>query len=327
VQSDLEVWPVNLADAVRTATLLLLLGVFAWSLYRRFDRAAGLDYSRPRAAPARRTGWVGLFPIAWGLVTGALPVAVILTLALLRVETSGLQWNNLTLSHFAEVLGLGQRGFRALTTSVELALAASLLSLGVASAVALAQRSGRRSDQALDLVTTLLNALPGVVLAVALVLVWNAPWNPVPLYGHRGILLLAYTTVLLPLALRYAKTAAARVTPGFIVASRVHGLSSAAVTGRIALPLMLPPLLAGFVIAFAFGLREFVTSVLLQPPGVDTVSTFIFNQAQQGNRGAAMAMSIVSLAVSLAAVGALRLMQARPAARGTTLLRTDPIRA
>ena len=219
--------------------------------------------------------------------------------------------------------GTGSR----MTSGAARAITASALSLALASGVALAQRSGRSSDQALDLVTTLLNALPGIVLAVALVLVWNAPWNPVPLYGRRGILLLAYTTVLLPLALRYAKTAAARVTPGIVVATRVYGLRGAIIVGRIVLPLMLPPLLGGGIVAFAFGIREFVTSVLLQAPGVDTVSTFIFSEAQQGNGGAAMAMSVISLTVSFAAIAVLRLMQGRPTARGTALLRADTMRA
>jgi iron(III) transport system permease protein len=324
VQHDLDVWPINLTGAVRTATVLLLLGAFAWSLYRRFDRAAGLDYTGPRRGSGRRPGWGGLLVAAWAIVTGILPLLTVAMLALLRAETAGLQWRNITAAHFAEVLRPQARGLRALTTSVELALGAAALSLVLASGIALAQRSGRPGDRALDLVTTLLAALPGIVLAVALVLVWNAPWNPVPLYGHRGILLLAYTTVLLPLALRYAKTAAARVAPELVVAARVHGVPGAAVLGRIVLPLMLPPLLGGGVLAFAFGVREFVTSVLLQPPGVDTVSTFIFSEAQQGNGGAAMAMSMISLAVSLAAVAALR---AATASRGAALLRAEALPA
>ncbi len=325
VESDLDIWPINLIDATRTAVVLLALGVFAWSLYRRCDRAAGLDYSRPDGAGRRRIGWAGLLVCAWALLVGVLPIAVMLILALLRADTLGLHWSNVTLVHFAEVLRPGHSGFGALLTSVELAFVASVLSLLLASAVAFAQRSGGRSDQALDLVTTLLSALPGIVLGVALVLVWNAPWNPIPLYGHRGLLLLAYVSVLLPLALRYAKTATARVTPGFIVAARVHGLRGMSTAFHIVLPLMLPPLLGGFAIAFAFGLREFVVSVLLQPPGVDTVATFIFNEAQQGNRGAAMAMSVISLVVSFAAVFALRLAEGRSRGRSSSLFRAGAL--
>ncbi|HVM32902.1 MAG TPA: ABC transporter permease subunit [bacterium] len=308
IQTDLEVWPVDLADATHVALVLLALGIFAWSLYGRFDRALDLDYGPPAPA-ARKMGWAGIFVALWAILAGVLPILIMVILALLKAETAGIRADNFTLAHFGEVLRPGQRGFEALGTSAGLAFVGSFLSFGVACALALLQQGGRRGDRGLDLVTTALNALPGVVLAVALVLVWNAPWNPLPIYGHRAILLLAYMTVLLPMALRYAKTAAARVSPGFVTAARVHGLGWLSIGRYVVLPLMTPPLLGGFAVAFAFGLREFVTSVLLQPPGVNTVSTFIFNEALQGNEGAAMAMSVVSLVVSFAALFALRATQ------------------
>lgn len=308
IQSDLDVWPINLAAATRTAVVLLGMGLLAWSLYRRYDRVAGLDYSRPRGTNAGLS-WMGLLASAgiavWVLVTSVLPIAVLVILSVLRADTLGVHWNNLTLLHFATVLTPGRSGFQSLATSFNLAWSASLASLFIATLIAFAERSGRRSDRALDLVSTLLNALPGVVLAVALVLVWNAPWNPLPLYGHTALLFVAYVSVLLPLALRYAKTAVARVEPALLTAARVHGVSMVASLTCIAFPLMLPPLIGGFSIAFAFAMREFVTSVLLQPPGTNTVSTFIFNEAQQGNAGSAMAMAVVSLGLSLTAVSVL----------------------
>jgi ABC-type sulfate transport system permease component len=53
---------------------------------------------------------------------------------------------------------------------------------------------------------------------------------------------------------------------------------------------------------------------------VDTVATFIFSEAQQGNGGAAMAISVISLAVSLAAVAALRFAERQAATRATDLV-------
>jgi len=33
-----------------------------------------------------------------------------------------------------------------------------------------------------------------VMLVTGLILFWNAPWNPLPLYGHAAILVVAYLT-------------------------------------------------------------------------------------------------------------------------------------
>jgi iron(III) transport system permease protein len=325
IQSNLDVWPINLAAATRTAVVLLGMGLLAWSLYRRYDRVAGLDYSRPRSTNAS-TSWIGVLASAgiagWVFFTSVLPIAALTILALLRADTLGVHWDNLTLRHFAAILIPGRSGFQALSTSFNLAWSSSLSAFLIATLVAFVERSGKRIDRALDLVTTVLNALPGVVLAVALVLVWNAPWNPLPLYSHTTLLFVAYISVLLPLALRYAKTATARVEPDLLTAARVHGISSGTIATHIAFPLMLPPLIGGFSIAFAFAMREFSTSVLLQPPGTNTVSTFIFNESQQGNTGSAMAMAVVSLSLSLATVGILHsLLWWKKRRRNTTMPR------
>lgn len=328
IQSNLDVWPINLAAATRIAVVLLGMGLLAWGFYRHYDRVAGLDYSRPRSTNAGFS-WTGVLASAgiagWVLFTSVLPIAVLVILALLRADTLGIHWNNLTLQHFATVLMPGRSGFQALTTSFNLAWSSSLVALLIATLVAFAERSGKRIDHALDLVTTMLNALPGVVLAVALILVWNAPWNPLPLYSHTALLFVAYVSVLLPLALRYAKTATTRVEPNLLTAARVHGVSPTTIIIHITLPLMLPPLIGGFSIAFVFAMREFVTSVLLQPPGTNTVSTFIFNEAQQGNSGSAMAMAVVSLSLSLATVGILySLLWWKRRRHNTTGLRKAP---
>ncbi len=308
IQSDLDVWPINLAGASRTAVILLALGIVAWGLYTHFERAGLIDYS---SAPLRTQGnrrfSAGWLVVVWVGLTSLMPIGVIVLLSLMRADTVGFLWTNLTLQHFIALLRPGSNSFEALSTSAYLAFSSSVVSLLVASAIALLVRLGRPGDQWLDFVTTLLNAIPGIVLAVGLILVWNAPWNILPVYGYPAMLIVAYITVLMPLALRYAKVAVARIETGHLAAAQVHGVGTMYLMSRVVAPLMLPVLFGGFMITFSLAMRELVTSLLLQPPGVTTVSTFIFNQAQQGNEGEVMAMSVLSIVVTVGAIGMVRL--------------------
>ena len=60
----------------------------------------------------------------------------------------------------------------------------------------------------------------------------------------------------------------------------------------------MPALGASLMIVFAIASRELVTSLLLAPSGVQTVSIFIWRQFEQGSIGQGMAMGVVSMAVS-----------------------------
>ena len=56
----------------------------------------------------------------------------------------------------------------------------------------------------------------------------------------------------------------------------------------------------GFAMTLIVTLRELVTAKLLQPPAFYTISLFIDSQFEQGNQQAAMALAVVSVAITLA---------------------------
>ncbi|WZB71771.1 hypothetical protein WJ968_08350 [Achromobacter xylosoxidans] len=65
------------------------------------------------------------------------------------------------------------------------------------------------------------------------------------------------------------------------------------------LPLVLPALAASMLMVFAVASRELVTSLLLAPVGVQTVSIYVWRQFEQGSVGEGMAMATVAVAASL----------------------------
>lgn len=298
-------WPIDLPGASVLSVVLAAMALLAFVLQHRL--AAGKDFEtqtgKPVASPARTLG-----PWRWPVLLGfgcvamlatAAPLFSILATAFSGTLSGGLSVANLTTSHFAALLAQGAEGLEALATSLSLALGTSLVTgvLGFLCAWCVV-KSTMRARVLIDALSLLPHALPGIVVGVGLILAWNLPFWPVTPYNTWGILLLSYSCLLLPYPVRYTSAALRQMAASLEAAARVHGAPSGVTLRRITLPLVMPALGASLMIVFAIASRELVTSLLLAPSGVQTVSIFIWRQFEQGSIGQGMAMGVVSMAVS-----------------------------
>lgn len=201
----------------------------------------------------------------------------------------------------------------ALSTSVGLALGTSLVTglLGFLAAWLVVVRR-IRGAALIDALSLLPAALPGVVVGVGLILLWNQPFWPVTPYNSWPILLLSYCCLLLPWPVRYVSSALKQLGSNLEPAARVHGASALAALRHIVIPLVFPSLLAAMLMVFAIASRELVTSLLLAPAGTQTVSVFIWRQFEQGSVGQGMAMASIAMTTGLALMlTALAILQRR----------------
>lgn len=304
---DLRVsdWPIDLPGAAILSLVLVVLsfGAFLvqrWLLTRRSYQTTN---GKPQAFEKRALGvWtlpvVAAFTLVIFLAT-VVPLLAILATALSRTISGGLTWSNLGFSNFINIFSDGTGALRALTTSLSLGVAAALFTgiLGALSAYAVV-KTRMRGRQILDVLTILPNALPGIVVAVGLILAWNQPWLPVTPYNTALILLLAYCCILLPQPVRYATAAFHQVGDNLEAAARVFGASPLTAFRRILLPLILPSLMASMLLVFAVATRELVASIIVAPVGVQTISTYIWRQFEQGSVGLGMAMAFLTILIT-----------------------------
>jgi len=96
------------------------------------------------------------------------------------------------------------------------------------------------------------------------------------------------------------------------------GASEAGAFFRVVLPLVLPGMLSGFVLAFCLSIGELGATLMVYPPGFSTVTLAIYALALRGFYYQAAALSVVMLAVSFAAL--LLLSQLRTRMRWATWL-------
>ena len=234
------------------------------------------------------------------LIAVALPLASMLATAFSGTLSGGLAFSNLTLRHFAALFDVHGDALSALSTSLSLASATALIAgaTGFLASWLVVVRKIRGAAM-IDGLSLLPAALPGIVVGVGLILAWNRSFWPVTPYNTWGILLLAYCCLLLPYPVRYVSAALKQIGGNLDAAARVHGASAAQTLRLILLPLVLPSLLASMMMVFAVASRELVTSLLLSPAGVQTVSVFVWRQFEQGSVGDGMAMASVAVLLSL----------------------------
>jgi len=305
-------WPIDLSGASVLSLLLAVLALTAFFLQHRLlaNRNFETQSGKPVATTPRELGvWRWPVLIVFGVIAGTAtlaPLFAIAVTAFTRTLSGGLNIGNLTLSHFNALWSDGD-GASALTTSLSLATLTAFITgtLGLLSAWTIV-KTRIRGRALLDALTLMPHALPGVVVGVGLILTWNQSFWPATPYNTWGILLLAYSCLLLPYPVRYASAALRQISDNLEAAARVHGASASQVMRRIILPLTAPALISSMLIVFAIASRELVNSLLLAPSGVQTVSIYIWQQFEQGSIGDGMAMGVVTVLTSgsMLAIGA-----------------------
>ncbi|GAA0615516.1 iron ABC transporter permease [Paenochrobactrum glaciei] len=304
---DLRVsdWPIDLAGAAvfSLALVLLSLGAFMiqrWILNRR---SYVTTVGKPQAKDKRALGnltipVVALFAFVSFIATGV-PLLAILATALSKTISGGLTLSNIGFDNFSAIAENSAGGMKALINSLSLGVASALFTglLGAVAAYAVVKMRFRGRNF-LDVLTVLPNSLPGVVVAVGLILAWNQPALLVSPYNTPLILLLAYCCILLPQPIRYTTAAFHQIGDNLEAAARVCGATSFTTFRRIMLPLIAPSLITAMLLVFAVATRELVASVLIAPVGMQTISIFIWRQFEQGSVGLGMAMALIAIIIT-----------------------------
>jgi iron(III) transport system permease protein len=124
---------------------------------------------------------------------------------------------------------------------------------------------------ALERLTFVASALPGVVVGLALVSA-AVHWAQ-PIYQTVGLVVLAYVILFVPRAMVTWRAGLAAVPPELAEAARSLGSGSVAAFTRVVLPLVAPSAVTGFVLVFLATTTEITATLLLAPTGTETLAT------------------------------------------------------
>ncbi len=212
---------------------------------RRFHRLG-------RATAPALLGLTGLSGLALGV-----PIGVIVHW-LVRGGTT-------TLPASASVAGA------ALTTAGYAAAAGALATLLALPVALLAVRHPRRSTALLERGTFIVQAVPGLIVALALVFFSIRVASR--FYLSPPLMVLGYAIMFFPLALVAVRTSVAQAPLALEDVARSLGHRRLVVWWRVVLPLVGPGLAAGFCLVFLSTVTELTLTLVLVPTGVQTLAT------------------------------------------------------
>jgi iron(III) transport system permease protein len=184
---------------------------------------------------------------------------------------------------------------RAAVNSVGASGVAACVAVVAALPIALLVVRYRSRWRLLERATFTANALPGIVIALALVF-FSARYAPL-LYQTLALLVIAYVIRFLPQALSALEAALARISPSVEEAARSLGRREAAVLAQVTLPLARSGIGAGAALVFLSSMKELPATLLLRPIGFETLATTIWRQTSVAaySRAAPAALLLIVL--------------------------------
>jgi iron(III) transport system permease protein len=277
------------ATAMASVLVLLCLLLLLADLRLRGHR----HYARVGHGAARRSVPVSLRSARWPLVA---VVGAFVVLAIGVPTWSLVHWLRVgTSTEFPLAELAGAAG----TTVLLAAIGAVVTTVAAVPVVWLAVRHRGRLSTLVERSTYVANALPGIVVGLALVV---ASLRLVPaIYQTALLLVLAYAILFLP---RAVVTVRAGLEQSPVVLDHVAqslGLGPLQTARRVTLPLIAPSLGAGAALVFLAISTELTATLMLSPIGTHTLATEFWSASSELRYGAAAPYALLLVLISVPA--------------------------
>jgi iron(III) transport system permease protein len=277
--------------ATAMAGVLVLLCLVLLLAELRFRGRA--HYARVGQGTARRTPPVSLDAARWPLLVA---VAGVVVLALGVPTYSLLHWLRVGTS---TSFPLGDLLTAAATTVTLAAIGAAVTTVAAVPVVWLAVRHRGRLSTLVERSTYVANALPGIVVGLALVV---ASLRLVPVVYQTAVLLvLAYVILFLPRATVSVRAGLEQAPVVLDDVARSLGTSPIETARRVTLPLIAPSLGAGAALVFLAISTELTATLMLSPIGTHTLATEFWSASSELRYGAAAPYALLLVLISVPA--------------------------
>ncbi|CDZ35654.1 ABC-type Fe3+ transport system, permease component [Neorhizobium galegae bv. officinalis] len=252
--------------------------------------------------------WLTIFLIL------AMPLIALVASSLAPAYGVPLSPATITIKAYEEILFRQAATRIAFTNSLSLSLATAfgLLVVTVLTGYFLV-RSKSRFVGLISALAEIPYALPGIVLAVAFILLFAAPIPVIgiSIYGTIWIILIAYFSSFFAVSLKPVVSAFRQLDPSLEEAARLSGAGFARRLIDILVPLVAPAAGASVILVFLIACNELTVSALLWSAGTQTLGVLIYNLDDSGSFNIAAALSVLVVIMVIAMMVVLELMAKR----------------
>jgi len=300
-------YPVQLTAAANQAVLLICISLAvtiaanAYIARHSYATIMGKGLRADRIVFSPRAKVAGL--AFCGLVTGVtivIPMAVVVLSSFAKVQGSLFHTSNFTLDGYLSLVRLGDV-VDAIKNSLVLGVISAVIMVVIAVSVAYFHRQKMVGSGTAKVVAEIPFVIPGIVLAVGFITAYSRP--PLILYGTASILVLAYVSKFLPIALRFSSNAMGQISIELEESAYTHGGSRWLTFLAVLLPLMRRGLAGAAVLSFIFAFNELSASILLIGGGRQVTSTVLLHYNEEGLLGPLNSFATIIFLVTACAYG------------------------
>lgn len=275
-----------------SALLILFYGKFS----REAERYATITGKAYRAKIIDLGSWRALALGCVGLyfaVTILLPFIVLIWASLLPIyqAPSAKALANVSLENYRTVFDIPKVGL-ALRNSLLMVLLAPTITMFICSVLSwIIVKSRGPGRKALDFLTFVPHAIPGIVTGVALM--WVYIFLPVPIYGTIWILLIAYVTSRISFGTRVMNAAMTQLHKELEEASYASGGSWFRTFRTITLPLLMPALVNGWIFSAIVVAKAMGSVIMIYSHDSIVLSVLVWELWNNGDVAATAALGVM----------------------------------
>ncbi|QZY55369.1 ABC transporter permease [Crassaminicella profunda] len=241
------------------------------------------------------------FVILFQSITTIIPLIVIVTSSFLKRWGLTLTLDHLTLNNYVVLLFKNQLTRGAFKNSIFYGCIGASIAAGVGGVVSyISNKTDLNGRKLVEFIVTWPMAFPNMVLAVAATLAWMHP--PFKLYGTRWIIIVTYIALFLPIIIKNVSGLIQNQDVFIEKAGRMCGASNIRVFKDITLPMIMPGLRSGWILAFLIALREIPISLLLYSPGTETIGVMLFG-LKSNSYGLEMTSTLAVVIIGMTIIG------------------------
>ena len=263
-------YPPKIQVAAAMGVSLFAVMFFMLFLYRRIVMAGSYvtitgKAFRPRVADIGPLRYLLLgVCVLYLLAAVGLPLATLLYASLQKLAVAFPAADNWTLENFRVAVTMNAVR-SALSNSLLLGFGTATIGVVLMGLLAwLIYRSRLPAAGLIEYLVMFPQAVPRLVFAFGLMWAWVV--FPVPIYGTLWLLLLAYLTVFMPLGVRTIAGVMLQIDKSLEECAQMCGASWAFRVRTVTIPLLVPGLVAAWLLLFIASIRELGASILLMGP-------------------------------------------------------------
>ncbi|RYF80478.1 MAG: iron ABC transporter permease, partial [Comamonadaceae bacterium] len=302
-------YPLRIHQAAAFAMPILLLTVVMLFMQRKvlarkgFVSVSGKGGER-RAFDVGAWKWVLMaYAGLIGLLTVVMPLVILILASLSKAWGRGVAPGNLTFANYHDIFFQQLTVRSALVNTVLFSGATALVCVLMGLCIAYAtQRRITPFPGVVQFLALAPIAVPGLILAIGLYAAYAGP--PFSLYGTGALIVIAFTTRFLPIAVTACGASVRSLNPELEEAVRVLGGGRLTVLAKVVFPLLRKTLAGVFILVFVICTKELSTAVFLTGPQSRVVSVLTLDLSEQGNYETLAAMGVVLVVITTLVVAA-----------------------